>query len=427
MFRPDLRALAVLFQLFPADRSWNDGDLSVSETAMADARPPRGFPISEFETRLQRAQDLMAARGFDALLLTTEPDIRWFTGFLTQFWLSPTRPWFLVVPAVGKPIAVIPGIGSEAMGRTWIDDIRTWSSPDPNDDGLSLLTDTLRQTAGDGATVGMPIGPETHVRMPLADLQALRARLPRVEWADATAVMRALRQIKSSAEIAKIAEACRIACDAFDRLPEIAGGGMTEVEVFRAFKIACLQAGADDVDYLVGGAGPGGYGDIISPPSERRLQRGDVLILDVGLVFDGYYCDFDRNFSVGPPSDAVTRAYDAVWQATEAGLAVARAGSTCAELFRAMNAVTAPLADPSAGGAVGRLGHGLGMVLTEFPSIAAWDDTALAPGFVMTLEPGMATAPGRMMVHEENIAVTDGAPRLLTRRAAREIPVLSAS
>lgn len=394
---------------------------------MADARPPRGFPDAEFEQRLARAQALMEEQGLSALLLTTEPDIRWFTGFLTQFWLSPTRSWFLVVPASGKPVAVIPGIGSEAMGRTWIDDIRTWSAPHPSDDGLTLLADALREAVGEGGTVGLQMGPETHLRMPLRDLERLRAVLPGLPWEDATGLMRRLRQVKSDAEIAKIAEACRIACDAFDRLPEIAGAGMREVEVFRAFKIACLQAGADDVDYLVGGAGPGGYGDIISPPSERRLQAGDVLILDVGLVFDGYYCDFDRNFSVGSPSDAVKRAYEAVWQATEAGLAAARAGATCADLFRTMNAVTAPLADPSAGGAVGRLGHGLGMVLTEFPSITEWDGTVLEPGFVMTLEPGMATAPGRMMVHEENVAITEGVPRLLTRRTAREIPVLTAT
>ena len=104
---------------------------------------------------------------------------------------------------------------------------------------------------------------------------------------------------------------------------------MTEVEVFRTFKIACLEAGADDVDYLVGGAGPGGYGDIISPPSMRPFDEGDVLILDVGVVFDGYYCDFDRNFC-RPPSDAARAAHEVVWQATEAGLAAARPGLACA-------------------------------------------------------------------------------------------------
>ena len=91
------------------------------------AAPPRGFPPSEFETRTAKAQARMRSAGIDALLLTTEPELRYFTGFLSQFWQSPTRPWFLVVPASGRPVAVIPTIGAECMGRTWIDDIRTWS------------------------------------------------------------------------------------------------------------------------------------------------------------------------------------------------------------------------------------------------------------------------------------------------------------
>ena len=390
---------------------------------------PRGFDKTEFEGRLARAQALMAAEGMSALLLTTEPDIRWFTGFLTQFWLSPTRPWFLVVPAAGKPIAVIPGIGAEAMGRTWIDDIRTWPSPRPDDDGVTLLAQTLTDAkGGDGQTIGLPMGPETLARMPLRDLDRVRAALPGDAWADAAPLMRRLRQVKSAAEIAKISEACRIANDAFDRMPEIAGAGMTEAEVFRAFKIACFEAGADDVDYLVGGAGLDGYGDIISPPSDRPLQRGDVLILDVGVVHDGYYCDFDRNFSVGQPSDAARHAHEVVWQATEAGLAAARPGATCADLFTAMHAVMEPHADPAASGGVGRLGHGLGMVLTEFPSIAEWDETVMEEGFVMTLEPGMTwrspAGESLMMVHEENITVTADGAQLLTRRAPREMPEL---
>ncbi|MFT5450007.1 MAG: Xaa-Pro dipeptidase [Gammaproteobacteria bacterium] len=98
---------------------------------MATRMPPqRGFPDSEFEQRTRRAQGLMAQAGFDALLLTTEPEVRWFTGFHTQFWHSPTRPWFVVVPADGKPIAVIPAIGESGMTQTWIDDVRVWSSPD---------------------------------------------------------------------------------------------------------------------------------------------------------------------------------------------------------------------------------------------------------------------------------------------------------
>ena len=93
----------------------------------------RGFPVAEYEQRLARAQALMDQAGLGALLLTTEPDFRYFTGYLTRFWESPTRPWFLIVPARGKPLAVIPSIGAALLGKTWIEDIRTWSAPDPLD------------------------------------------------------------------------------------------------------------------------------------------------------------------------------------------------------------------------------------------------------------------------------------------------------
>lgn len=385
------------------------------------AAPHRGFPAFEFETRLARAQRAMTAAGFSALLLSTEPEVRWFTGFLTQFWQSPTRPWFVVVPRKGKPVAVIPAIGAECMGRTWIKDIRTWSSPDPEDDGVTLLASTLSEIAK-GGTVGLPMGPETHLRMPLRDFARLRPRLDGITFADATDLIRALRRVKSEAEIDKIRHAARAASAAFARVPDILAPGMTESMCFRTFRIAALEKGLDDVPYLVGAARPGGYGDIISPPSDRKLAPGDVLILDVGGVFDGYYCDFDRNYAVGHVDDTARRAHETVWQATEAGLAAARPGATCADVFRAMQAVMGGAAAGDAN--VGRLGHGLGMQLTEHPSLTPWDSTVLEPGMVLTLEPGTEFAPGKLMVHEENIVVREGEPELLTVRAPREMPLI---
>lgn len=385
-----------------------------------DGVPVRGFPAAEFEARTARAQALMAAADISALLLTTEPELRYFSGFLTPFWQSPTRPWFMVVPAAGKPVAVIPEIGRDCMAATWIDDIRTWSSPVPKDDGLSLLTAAIREAAGEGA-LGLAMGPETHLRMPLLDFEQLTRTLA-LEIADAAPLLRALRMVKSEAEIAKTAHICDIVSDVFEGMPSWLAAGMSTVDVFRRFRIEALTAGADDVPYLVGGAGPGGYGDIISPPTDRPLAAGDVLILDTGSVFDGYFSDFDRNFAIGHADDASRRAYETVFAATEAGLAAARPGATCADLFRAMNAVMA--AGGALGNDVGRLGHGLGMQLTEPPSNTDWDETVLVPGMVLTLEPGMTYSPGKVMVHEENIVIRDGAPQLLSRRAAPELPVV---
>ena len=382
--------------------------------------PPRGFPPEEFAARLERAQRLMSADDLDALLLTTPPEVRYFSGFLTEFWQSPTRPWFLVVPARGRPVAVIPEVGAPLMARTWVNDIRTWPAPRPADDGLTLLADALRETGG--RRIGVPMGPETTLRMPLADYARLARALPKAAFVDATPLIRTLRMVKSEAEIAKIAAICRIASSAFAEVPRIARPGQPLSEVFRRFRIALLAAGADDVPYLAGAAASGGYGDVISPADDRPLAPGDVLMLDTGATRDGYFCDFDRNFSLGAPDPATARAHDVLWQATEAGLTAARPGAAARDVSHAMATV---IADAGyAGGTVGRLGHGLGMQLTEWPSLADFDHTPLAPGMVLTLEPGLEIAPGRGMVHEEDIVVRDGPPELLTARAPAELPAL---
>lgn len=388
---------------------------------MADA-PPRGFPRAEYEARTARAQALMAAEGLAGLLLTTEAEIRYFSGFHTLFWQSPTRPWFLFLPAEGKPVAVIPEIGAALMRRGWIEDIRTWSAPAPGDDGLSLLTGLLAPLARAGERIGLPMGHETVLRMPLADYRRLMDGLPGLRVADCTGIIRALRMVKSPAEIEKIAHVCAIGSRSFDRVPAMAREGLPLEDLFRAFRREALAQGADDVPYLVGGADRGGYHDVISPPSRRPLQRGDIVMLDTGMTWDGYFCDFDRNFAIGAADDPSRRAYDVLWRATEAGLAAARPGATCRDLFHAMRTVTAEM-DPG-GGDVGRFGHGLGMQLTEWPSHAGFDDTVIEEGMVLTLEPSLGYGDGRVMVHEENIMVRSHGAELLTRRAPPDLPVI---
>ena len=381
----------------------------------------RGFPQSEFEMRCAKAQSLMVHEDVGALLLTTEPEIRYFSGFLTQFWQSPTRPWFMVVPQSGKPIAVIPEIGAECMSRTWLDDIRTWSSPHPEDDGVSLVIEALREAVRGKSSFGVSMGPETHLRMPLVDFEKV-ANTFALRIADATPIVRKLRMVKSEAEIEKIAYICGVVSNVFEEMPSWLSAGMSVSEVFRQFKIKALQKGADDVPYLVGGAGSGGYSDIISPPTDACLVDGDILILDTGSIYDGYFCDFDRNFAIGAADEDSLRAYETVYAATEAGLNAAQPGVTAANLFDAMNSVME--AGGALGNDVGRLGHGLGMQLTEWPSNSRWDKTELLSGMVITLEPGMTYAPGKMMVHEENIVIREGGPQLLSRRAPMELPIV---
>ena len=383
--------------------------------------PQRGFATAEFESRTDNLQRRMRDAELDAVLLTTEAHVRYYSGFLSQFWMSPTRPWYLVIPADGKPIAVIPSIGVAGMQRTWLDTIHSWYSPHPDDDGVSLLAETIDNLPHRFGRLGLPLGNESHLRMPARDFQRLREQTG-LECIDCMDMITHQCSIKSDAEVEKIRHACQIASASFEALPEYAERGDVEREVVRKMRIDLLQRGVDSTPFIVSASGADGYDDIIMGPSDRRIDDGDILIIDTGSVYDGYFCDFDRNFAFGHASERARQAYRTLYESTDAGFAAARPGATTTEVWQAMWSVLE--AGGAQGNSVGRMGHGLGAQLTEWPSLSAIDHTPLEAGMVITLEPGMSYAENKMMVHEENILITESGASLLTRRAADELPVV---
>ncbi|MEL7092868.1 MAG: Xaa-Pro peptidase family protein [Pseudomonadota bacterium] len=379
------------------------------------------FPADEYQQRTARLQRSMDQNGIDALLLTTAPDVFYVTGFLTRFWESPARPWYVVVPSHGEPIAVIPTIGADLIQRTWIKDIRTWQAPNPRESGVALLSDALRDVVSERGCIGVPMGLETQLRMPLADYFELEKTVTPRTLVDATACVQRVRERKSEAEIAKLRHICNVAGQAFDTVPSFAATGVGLDQVFAEFQIACLCAGADWISYVAGAAGQGGYGDVISPADARPLVAGDVLMLDTGAVCDGYFCDFDRNYAIGPPGDAAARAYDALWQATQEVLGTITPGQRACDAHQMLcDALVRQGAEPGGG----RLGHGLGLSLTEWPSISAVDETELVEGMVLTLEPSAIIAPGKIMVHEEVVVLRSDKAELLSPRAPAQMPVI---
>jgi len=380
----------------------------------------RGFEQTEFEQRTTYAQRAMRTKNLDALLLTTEPEIRYFTGFHSQFFESPTRPWFILIPASEKPIAIIPEIGSTGMEATWIDDIYTWPSPRPDDDGLSLLTAAINALPSRFGQIGMMLGMQSVLRMPVADYESLATKI-HSSITDCAPLLHQLRFVKSLAEIEKISMACKITSQAFMEMVQTTFPGDSEIEVCRKMKIDLLRRGADSVPYLVAGSGPGGYDSIIMGPTNRTLNIGDILIIDTGATYDGYFCDFDRNLAFGTIPDSTRKAHETIFRATDAGFKAAHPGATTSEIWEAMWRVLKK--GGALGNNVGRMGHGLGMQLTEWPSIKLGDQAMLEPGVVLTLEPGMEFAPGRQLVHEENIVITENGAQYLSQRAPKELPI----
>jgi Xaa-Pro dipeptidase len=242
----------------------------------------RGFPAAEFEWRTGRAQAGMRAHGFDALLVTAPPNIRYFTGFETQFWESPTRPWFVVVPLDGGPVAVIPEIGAPEMARTWVRDIRTWPAPRPEDDGTSLLASALAGLPRRFGRVGAELGREMALRMPVRQFFALRERLASLEITDGSACIWETRMVKSEEEIDRIRQICRIAGAAYAALAAQPCIGRSEREICRALQVDILRRGADAVPFLPCISGQGGVPQIVCGPRDRQVEAGDVVFVDTG-------------------------------------------------------------------------------------------------------------------------------------------------
>ena len=389
---------------------------------MLSSIPQRGFSQSEFEHRAQKAQRVMNEEKLDAILLTTEPNVRYFSGFLTQFWQSPTRPWFLIVPREGELIAVIPEIGRAGMESTWVNDIRTWGSPCPEDDGITLLAQALSEVTVRFGRIGMTLGQESHLRMPANNFKQMTEKISPTEIVDVALHLHSLKKIKSEAEIQKIEHICQITSEAFENLPSQIHIGETQRQICLKLRQDILKRGGDNSPYLIAGSGSGGYDNIIMGPTESVLENGHVLIIDTGSTFDGYFCDFDRNFAFGNLPEEARRAYETVYRATDVGIESARPGKTTTDVWQAMWSVLEK--GGALGNSVGRMGHGLGMELTEWPSVMPGDDTLLEPGMVLTIEPGMSFAPGKEMVHEENILITEEGARILTRRAPAEMPII---
>ena len=381
----------------------------------------RGFANEEFEKRTLRAQEIMHKYELDGILLTTPQNIRYFTGYDSQFWESPTRPWFIIVPLSGMPIAIVPEIGESEFKKTWLKEIKTWPSPRPEDEGISLLKSNLEDLKKTFGQIGLELGSEMAIRMPVRDLLKLK-EIVNTNLVDGSEAIWNMRMIKTNEEINKIKFICSIVSDAYIALPSTLSIGNTEREAVNKLKIDILKRGADNVPFMPGISGQGGVTQIVCGPTNRIINDGDILFIDTGSTFDGYFCDFDRNYAFGKVTSEVEKVYEVLWQATEVGIETAIPGATTNDVFNAMNKVIQE--GGAIGNNVGRLGHGLGLHLTEPPSHRSGDKTVIKENMVLTIEPAMEYAPGKIIVHEENIVIKKEGAELITKRAPKEIPVI---
>ena len=381
-----------------------------------------GFQNEEFEIRLKRAQNLLYNSKLDALLITLPSNLRYFSGIDTHFWESPTRPWFLVVPLSGSPIAVIPEIGEKLFEKTFIKDIYTWSSPNVKGDDISPLKSVLESLPSRFGAIGAELGKEMTIRMPILDFGFLQDNF-KFDIVDGTALIWKLRTEKTLNEIKKIEKAAQIVSDVFEILPSIISVDDSERGVARKLKEEILKRGADNIPYLPVVSGVGGVSQIIGNPTNKLISSGNFLFVDTGATFDGYFCDFDRNFTIGTALDDVRKINEILWHATEEGIKNLVPGAKTRDVWKKINKKIEDFGFLVQG--EGRYGHGVGLQLTEPPSISSFDKTIIQENMVLTIEPSIEYEPGKIIVHEENILVSKEGPILLSRRAPKELPQIN--
>lgn len=369
------------------------------------------FPASEYSLRQSRVAEAMRRHGLDALLVSADTNVFYFSGYKPVVpWSTLTRANFALLPADGDPILLVHQVwqGGAKADSPWTD-VRGF--PQTQSLPLPELADCLLDRGLLRARIGLELGYEQRLGISAQDLDTLRGVLPGARWVDGSAALWDVRMIKSPAEIAMMRRSGEINAAAFAAAYSALTPELTEAELAASLQSAITRQGAD-FGFMAPCFVPDSYEAMSRLPGSRRLQPGQLIWGDLGSVYGGYWSDFSRAAVIGRASPRQRSLWQSVHEVTQAGIAAVRAGQPVREVVAACDGAARRL-DVAMNFASGRIGHGLGMLLTEPPHIAAYEDLPLQAGMVITLEPGIVSREGVYIV-EQNVVVTETGADLLS-------------
>ncbi|OQD55182.1 peptidase M24 family protein [Streptomyces phaeoluteigriseus] len=352
----------------------------------------------DYAERMARAAREAVAAGLSGVLVTPGPDLFRLCGYrptavterLTLLVLTPETEPHLLVPALERPDAeAAPGAGAVRV-TDWRD------GQDPYAAAAGLLRPHGRYGVSDTAWALHLLGLQE--ALPLTAYRALTTALPM------------LRAVKDEHEIALLAAAGAAADATYEDLLAVRFAGRRETEVAADLARLLREHGHSQVDFRVVGSGPNGANPH-HEAGERVIRDGDMVVLDLGGLKDGYGSETTRTVHVGPPTDEERRIHDLVRTAQQAAFEAVRPGVPCQEIDRVARAL---IADAGYGEYfVHRTGHGIGVTTHEPPYLVEGEAQPLVPGMCFSIEPGLYL-PGRFGVRIEDIVTcTDEAGRRL--------------
>ena len=365
-------------------------------------------PISSAERvqRLKKAQALMRQNGIGAVVIESGPSLDYFTG--VQWWRS-ERLTGVVIPVQGDPIVVTPFFEKPSVEESLKvpAEVRVWQE---DEEPLKLVADFLAERG----VAGSPVGFEETNRYFVLD--RLQQQLPGVRVVSANPVARALRMIKSPAEIALMQAAADITLAAYDQIYPRIREGMTPSDINDLYvaAVSALGAQTDGGLILLGEASayPHGSG------KPQHVRKGEVVLLDCGCGVHGYQSDISRTFVFGAPPTAEQRK---VWTQMRRGqdiaMAAAKVGAPAGSVDDAVRRTYESWGygpGYKLPGTSHRTGHGIGMEGHEPVNLVHGETTPLAPGMCFSNEPGIYL-PGKFGIRlEDCFYMTAGGPKWFT-------------
>jgi Xaa-Pro dipeptidase len=348
-------------------------------------------------TRLDRLYTELNNAGLHSIALNPGPSLSYLSGL--QFHLM-ERPVVMFFVPGRNPAIVLPELELQKMKQISfpVDVFPYGENPSTWDE---VFTKAVKSLGLDGKSIG--VEPRA---MRLLEFRYVKAGAPEADFPDATPSLAALRICKDADEISRMRRAVRIAQDALEATLPLIKIGMTEKEVANELVTQLLRCGSEPeipfspiVSSGLNSANPH------ASPSERKLQSGDLLVVDWGAAHQGYISDLTRTFAVGDVEDEFIRIHKIVQQANEAGRKSGKPGIPCADVDRAARKVI----EEAGYGAffTHRTGHGIGMEGHEDPYIRGDNMQLLKPGMAYTVEPGIYLPDRNGVRIEDNMIVTE--------------------
>jgi Xaa-Pro aminopeptidase len=347
--------------------------------------------------RLPRLQAGLTAAGCEALLVTSLTNVRYLTGF--------TGSAAMVLVGPDDALLVTDGrYGEQAPEEVAAAPVRVAVRP-----SMAAQLEALGGAATGLGTVGLEAD---HVPWAVARHHE-RGVFPDATVVPTSGLVEALRERKDAGEVARVEAAAAIADAALAEVAPRVGEGLSERALALALDHAVRERGADDVSFeTIVASGPNGARPH-HRPGDRRIAEGDLVVVDFGALVDGYHSDMTRTLAVGDPGEVAARMLEVVTTAQAAGVATVAPGAATGAVDEACRGVIGEAGWADA--FVHPTGHGVGLDIHEAPRVAAAVTATLAPGHVITVEPGVYLREHGGVRVEDTVVVTPEGCRLLTR------------